>query len=246
MPKQRKKSETAIETVAKPRKAAAKQPGLFGIAFLEDWKRRLTFGLKDENGNDVSMELSAAFDLSFKDDEHRFNLNSAYYYETEDRKKDTSKGHVNIVRDWLRPETDWFYYGYFRYELDSFKFWKQRVSLSGGPGYDFHNSRTLKLNGRIGLGGSRSWGSEHEFDVEGQRGMEWLWKPNKLKNQKLSYQIIIYPILNDFGEYRTCMEGKWRFDIEYMKGLEVEFGFEHEYESSKDETLYLGRIGLDF
>ncbi len=254
--KEKNKSPKAvIETVAKPKKSTEKQPGLFGTTFLEGWKRRLALGLKGESGNDVSTELSLAFDTSYKNEEHRFSLNSAYYYETEDHKKDTSKGHINIVRDWLLPDTDWFYYAYFRYEQDTFKSWKNRVSLSGGPGYDFYNDRTLKLSGRTGLGFSRSWGTENEFDVEGQLGMEWLWKPVKLKNQTLSYQIIIYPLLNDLGKYRTWMEGKWRFNLDFYKELGFEFGFEHEYESRKEKLLedeeyfdliYFGRIGLDF
>ena len=247
--------KTAIESVSQPKKSAEKQPGLFGITFLDGWKRRLALGLKGESGNDVNTEISIAFDTSYKNDAHRFSLNSAYYYETEDHKKDTSKGHVNIVRDWLLPDTDWFYYAYFRYEQDSFKSWKHRASISGGPGYDFYNDEILKLSGRTGLGFSRSWGSENEFDVEGQLGLEWSWKPAILKNQSLSYQVIIYPILNDLGEYRTWMEGKWRFDLEFYKELGFEFGFEHEYESRKDKILedeeyydliYFGRIGLDF
>jgi putative salt-induced outer membrane protein YdiY len=247
--------KTAIETVSRPRKSAEKQPGLFGITFLDGWKRRLALGLKGESGNDVNTEISIAFDTSYKNDAHRFSLNSAYYYETEDHKKDTSKGHINIVRDWLLPDTDWFYYAYFRYEQDTFKSWKHRASISGGPGYDFYNDEVLKLSGRTGLGFSRSWGSENEFDVEGQLGLEWRWKPAMLKNQSLSYQAIIYPILNDLGEYRTWMEGKWRFNLDIYKELGFEFGFEHEYESRKDKILedeeyydliYFGRIGLDF
>lgn len=78
-------------------------------------------------------------------------LSAAYYYETEDRKKDTSKGHINFVRDWTLPESEWFYYGYFRYEYDAFKSWENRVSLSGGRGYDFYNDEQLKLSGRLGL-----------------------------------------------------------------------------------------------
>ncbi len=248
-------AQTAISTVAKPKKSSEKQPGLFGTNFLRGWKRRLALGFNGESGNDVNTELSLAFDTSFKNKAHRFNLNSAYYYETEDHEKDTSKGHINIVRDWLLPETEWFYYAYFRYEQDSFMSWKQRVSLSGGPGYDFLKEKNLTLSGRVGLGCSRSFGSENEFDVEGQLGFEWLWKPEKSKKQILSYQVIVYPIINNLGEYRTWMEGKWRFDLDLFDSLGFEFGFEHEYESRKDKILdhekyydlmYFGRFGLDF
>lgn len=249
------KDAKASKLVSKPIKASSRLPGIFGSGFLEGWKHRLAFGIKGEEGNDTSMDLNAAFNTSFKDDSHRFSLESAYYYETDDHEKDTSKGHINAVRDWLMPHSDWFFYGYGRYEYDSFKSWKHRVSLSAGPGYDFYNEDKLKLTGRVGLGISKSWGTENDFDFEGQLGLEWVWKPEPLKNQSLSYQIIVYPIINDPGEFRTWMEGKWRFDIDFYRGLGFELGFEHEYESDGErdiedeksyDLLYFGRIGLDF
>lgn len=247
--------KTAIDTVETTNKSAEKQPGLFGFNFTEGWKSRLALGIKGENGNDTSMDSSISFETAYTSDMRRFSIKSAYYYETEDKKKDTSKGHVNIVNDWLMPNSDWFFYTYFRYEQDSFESWKQRVSLSGGPGYDLYNTDTLRLSGRAGLGFSRSWGTEDEFDIEGQLGLEWHWKPAAMQKQTLSYQVIVYPLLNDFGEYRTWMEGKWRLDLGLLRGLGVEVGFEHDYESRKDITLederyydllYFGRLGLDF
>jgi hypothetical protein len=249
------KDAKAAKLVGKPIKSSSRLPGLFGSGFFESWKHRLAFGIKGEEGNDTSMDLSVAFNTSFKDDSHRFSLESAYYYETDDREKDTSKGHVNLVRDWLLPHSDWFFYGYGRYEYDSFKSWKHRISLSSGPGYDFYNDDKLKLTGRVGLGVSKSWGTENDFDFEGQLGLEWIWRPEPLKNHALSYQIIIYPIINDPGEFRTWMEGKWHFDVGFYRGLGFELGFEHEYESDGErdiedeksyDLLYFGRIGLDF
>ena len=243
------------EVIAKPTKMAPKLPGLFGSGFLEGWARRLAVGIKGEDGNDVSMELSFGLDASYRDENDRLVLSSAYYYETEDREKDTSKGHINFVRDWLLPNSEWFYYSYFRYEYDSFKSWKQRVSLSGGPGYDFYRDENLELSSRFGLGASRTWGTENEFDPEGQIGLEWTWKPPALENHSLSSQFIIYPVLNDIGEYRTWIQGKWKIDFDFFRGMGIELGFEHEYESESDKSIegekyydliYYGRFGLDF
>lgn len=249
------KTVTATTLVNQPVKKSTRLPGVFGTGFLEGWKHHLAFGVKGEAGNDVSMDLSAAYNTSFESKTHRFNIESAYYYETDEYEKDTNKGHINIVRDWLMPDSDWFVYGYGRYEYDDFKSWEHRVSISAGPGYDFYNEKDLKLNGRIGLGFSKSWGDENDFDIEGQLGMNWLWRPASLKNQVISSQIIIYPVLNDLGEYRTWMEGKWHFDIDLYRGLGFEVGFEYEYDSDNKnnldgetsyDLLYFGRIGLDF
>jgi len=243
------------EITAKSTKMAPKLLGLFSSGFLEGWTRRFAVGIKGENGNDVSMDLSLGLDASYRDESDRLVLSAAYYYETEDKEKDTSKGHLNFVRDWLLPNSEWFYYSYFRYEYDSFKSWKNRVSLSGGTGYDFFREENLKLSGRIGLGGSRTWGAENEFDLEGQLGMEWSWKPKKLESQTLSCQCIVYPVLNDFGEYRTWIQGKWKIDFDFVRGMGIELGFEHDFESKNDKSIdgekyydliYYGRLGLDF
>ena len=243
------------EITAKSTKIAPKLHGLFGSGFLEGWTRRLALGIIGEDGNDVSMDLSFGLDASYRDEHDRLVLSSAYYYETEDREKDTSKGHINFVRDWLLPESEWFYYSYFRYEYDSFKSWKHRVSLSGGPGYDLYRQENLEFSGRLGLGASRTWGTENEFDPEGQIGLELTWKPPALKNHSLSSQFIIYPVLDDFGEYRTWIQGKWKIDLDLFRGLGIELGFEHEYESESDKSIegeryydliYYGRFGLDF
>ena len=247
----------AADLVDKPARSSSSSrlPGLFGTGFFEGWKHRLAFGIKGEEGNDVSMDFSAVFNTSYKNDTDRFSLESAYYYETDDREKDTSKGHINVVRDWLLPHSNWFVYGYGRYEYDSFKSWKHRVSLSSGPGYDFYREDDFTLTGRIGLGVSKTWGTEDDLDLEGQLGIECSWKPASLKNQVLSYQVIFYPIINNFGEYRTWMEGKWHFGIGLYRGLGFEIGFEHEYETDGErdieneksyDLLYFGRLGLDF
>ncbi|NPA24699.1 MAG: DUF481 domain-containing protein [Deltaproteobacteria bacterium] len=260
---QTSKDSTETKTTAKESqdvttartKMAPKFFGLIHSTFMEGWKRRFAIGVTGEAGNDVSMDFSTGFDASFHNKSHRIVINSAYYYETEDNRKETSKGHLNAIRDWLLPESDWFYYGYFRYEYDSFKSWKNRVSLSGGSGYNFYNEKDMELSGRAGLGGSRSWGTENDYKVEGQLGMEFHWRIPRFKNQSISSEFIIYPALDDPGEYRTWFQGKWKIDFDFYQGMGFEMGFEHEYESQieKDidnekyyDLIYFGRLGIDF
>ena len=150
------------KAAAEAKKNHPEKSRLFGFDFLDGWTHHLAVGIKGEEGNDVSMDSSIAYDAAFHDRAHRLILSSAYYYETEDRNKDTSKGHLNFVRDWLLPESEWFYYSYLRYEYDSFKSWKHRVALSGGGGYDFYRRENFELSGRVGLGGSRTWGTEND------------------------------------------------------------------------------------
>ncbi len=84
------KTSKPLEVTAESIKIAPKLPGLFGSSFLEGWTRRLAVGIKGESGNDVSLDLSFGLDASYRDENDRLVLSSAYYYETEDREKDTS------------------------------------------------------------------------------------------------------------------------------------------------------------
>ncbi len=238
-----------------PKKTSPEKSRLFGFDFFEGWTHHLAAGIKGEEGNDVSMDSNVAYDAAFHDQAHRMVLSSAYYYETKDRDKDTNKGHINFVRDWLLPESEWFYYSYLRYEYDSFKSWKHRISLSGGCGYDFYRRENFELSGRVGLGGSRTWGTENDYAPEGLIGFEWTWKPLQPENHTLTAEFIVYPDLDDAGEYRTWAQGKWRIDFSSLRGFGIELGFEHEYESTiKDklenekhyDLIYFGRFGVDF
>jgi len=230
-----------------------KLPGLFGTAFLEGWQRHIALGIRGEEGNDISMDINAALDISYRDEKERKILSSAYYYETDDREKDKSKGHANYIRDWLMPHSRWFYYRFVRYEYDYSKWWKHRMELSGGTGYDFYKEKKFELRGRVGLGFNKTWGSDNEFDPEGLVGMELSWNPNEVHS--FTSQFMVYPNLDGFGEYRSWAQAKWGINVDFIKSFTLEFGLEHEYESLIDEDskndrhydlIYFGRFGMDF
>ncbi len=199
------------------------------------------------------MDINIALDASHHDEDNRQVFSSVYYYETDDREKDKSKGHANFVRDWLMPQSRWFYYSFTRYEYDSFKWWKHRLSLSGGSGYDFYKENNFELRGRVGLGFNKTWGTDNEFDPEGLLGVEFSWKPDAIHH--ISSQFIFYPNFGDLGEFRTWFQSTWEISLDFFPGLGLEFGLEHEFDSvinekSKDDRhydlIYFGRFGLDF
>jgi len=251
LPKSKLKSDedkiAVQEAASKP-----KTPGIFGTSFLEGWNRRVAMGVKGEEGNDVSLNINGAFEALYEDKDNRLAFNAAYFYESQDKEKNTSKGNASFVRDWLFPDTPWFYYAYSRYDYDEFKSWEHRLSLIGGTGYSFFDEEKFKLHGRMGLGGNRTWGSEKEFNPEAQLGIELRWLPNGIHSVATTFYI--YPDLDEFGEYRTQTQAKWEINLSIARGLGLELGIEHEYESKLDDSsenekhydlLYFGRIGID-
>ncbi|MBU4264207.1 MAG: DUF481 domain-containing protein [Proteobacteria bacterium] len=250
LPKSQIKSDEDKITLQQPAKKTT--PGVFGTNFLEGWNRRVALGVKGEEGNDVSLNLNGALDASYEDKDNRLALSAAYFYESQDHERNTSKGNGSFVRDWLFSDSPWFYYSYSRYDYDEFKSWEQRVSLIGGTGYSFFDEEKFKLLGRIGLGGNRTWGEEDDFNPEAQLGFECHWLANSVHS--VSAKFFIFPDLNERGEYRTQTQAKWEINLSIARGLGLELGIEHEYESKlydgldKEkhyDLLYFGRIGLD-
>ena len=236
-----------------PATVKQKMPGPSGFGLLRGWQRHIAMGIKGEEGNKVRLDFNVALDLKKEDKEQRRLLSAVYYYESEHRYRDKNKGHISYVRDWLKPTSRWFYYSYSEYEFDSYRWWKQRLSFYGGPGYEFYKGDHFELRGRTGLGFVKTWGTDNEFNPEGLLGTEFSWKPNPI--HQFSSEFITYWNLNDAGEFRTWWQLKWIISLDVLKGLNLELGFEHEYESVIDEQsghnshydlTYFGRLGLDF
>ena len=217
------------------------------------WQRHFAMGIKGEEGNDISMDINAALDLSWHDEKDRKKFTSAYYYESDDRERNKSKGHANYIRDWLRPDSRWFYYNFVSYEYDSYKWWKHRLAFSGGTGYECVKKENFELRGRVGLGFNNTWGTDNQFDPEGLLGIELSWTPNDI--HKISSEFMLYPNMKGLNEYRTWFQSKWEIRLDLLRGMTFEMGMEHEFDSTIDDDsknekhydlIYFGRFGLDF
>lgn len=217
------------------------------------WLHQAFLGISGEEGNDVSFTVKTGFSSKYEDDHDRWDISGRYIYETEDREKDESKGHLNFTKDWLKPQLPWFYFFQGRYQYDSFKYWKHRLTFFVGSGYDFFNSDTFILRGRLGLGGSRTWGIDDEVYPEGQLGLETVWRLDEI--HEISASATIFPDLSHSGEYRTYSKAEWRVKFDAARGLSILSGIEHEYETEINpneaddkhyDLIYFWGIELDF
>lgn len=218
-----------------------------------EWLHRVFLGINGEEGNDVSFTVSSMFSSKYEDDHDRWDISGQYRYKTEDREKDDSKGHLNLTRDWLKPEIPWFYFFQGRYQYDSFKYWKHRLTFFMGFGYDFFASETFTLRGRFGVGGSRTWGIDDQTYPEGQLGLETVWILDEI--HEISASAAIFPDLGHSGEYRTYSKAEWRVRVDAARGLSIRSGIEHEYETEINpneaddkhyDLIYFWGLELDF
>jgi len=217
------------------------------------WQFRVSLGISGEEGNDVSFLVRTGFSALYEDKFDRWDIETQYLYETEDRKQDENKGHIRITRDWLQPETPWFYFSQGSYHFDKFKYWEHRVTLFAGPGYDFIQTDKFDLTGRLGIGGSRTWGVDNRLYPEGQLGVETAWRPNDIN--QISASVTLFPDLEDPHELRAYSRAEWRIKPVKVRDLSIRFGVEHEYESEINENesderhfdlIYFWDVELEF
>jgi hypothetical protein len=106
--------ELAIDTGEPP------SPGLFGTDFLRGWERTLSVGANGKDGNTVNENLNVALDMDYDDDFKRWRVDGRYFYASEDNATTDSYGRLDVRRDWLLPDSRWFWRVGGRYQFDKF------------------------------------------------------------------------------------------------------------------------------
>ena len=158
-----------------------------------------------------------------------------FYLLTEENKA-TAENRLtaNLNRDWLLPNTKWFYYSKIGYDWDRFKDWDYRIRTSGGPGYEFVNNEKLKILGRFGPSTYHTVGDENNTTVmEADFGVEMMWKIRDKHTLGLINDF--YPSISDKGNYRNVTNLDWKMDLNFHRDLSVKFGVYNELDSTEDE-----------
>jgi putative salt-induced outer membrane protein YdiY len=227
--------------------------GIFGTRILQGWKRTIAVGLKGEEGDSVSQDWNFSLRGSYEDDYKKWDVKGVYIMETDDHKNSERKANVLILRDWFNPDSRWYNYAQLRYNYDRYKYWKHRVAPLGGRGYKIFWQHDLKLRLRAGLGGRRDWGTENDFNPEGEVGLQFDWRPLPL--QRIEINSSFYPDFDDTGEYRTVSNLVWALRFSEDSAFTLRFGADHTYDSKinphddderRYDLLYYGALGLDF
>jgi len=226
-------------------------PGLLGTGLMRDWERRLDIGFSGSEGNSETFNVTAAFKGRYKDDTDRWLVDLKYYRGSNngDRSKNEFLG--TVTKDWLQPDSNWFYWAKGEYRYDQFQAWEHRVSGFGGVGYTLLDNEKIELVSRGGLGATYEFGDVNEFTPEALfSGAVVRWHINDIHT--LAAETTVYPNLEDLGEYRWTNSAEWLIKLDDANGMRLKFGIEHEYESEPAEgdeatdIKYYGALAIDF
>jgi len=219
--------------------------------FFAGWSNKLEIGFNVSSGNSDSSDGRIRFTSAKENDYHRWAADAAYYVAYDDGDKTDSDFTVGLLKDWLDPDSKWFWWAKGRYDYDEFESWDHRVTAGGGPGYHLIQEDNFTLDLRAGMGLAREWGSdEDDIKPEAQLGAEAAWTIDD--RQSIVADTWLYPDLGDLGEYRWTASAAWQMKLDMKRGLALKFGVENEYESEVDpgsennDLKLFGALVFDF
>jgi ribosome maturation factor RimP len=213
------------------------------------WKASVDLSLDSSSGN--TEEEAARFGSHVKREliDRRLAMDMSYYRKVSENDLTDNKFTLGLVRDWLYPESVWFWFLMGRFDYDEFESWEQRVNAQVGPGYHLIMSNDMRLDLRLGLGPRREWGSENnDVKAEGLIGADFVW--DIASKQKCTFSPYFFPVVGDLDDYRARISGEWRFLFDKDMNLSFLIGTLYEYTSlvdpDKDHGDLRTYLGLQF
>lgn len=197
------------------------------------WSFFADLSVDDSSGNTDEQSLRIGSGIKHVLEDRRLAMDLSYFRKVSDGATTDNKFSYGITRDWLKPESRWFYFLMGRFDYDEFESWDERAAGHVGPGYHLIKRNKLTVDLRAGAGARKEWGSEND-DVrpEGLGGVELSWKITD--RQSLNASSFIYPVLSDTDDYRTRTSMDWRFLLEKESKMSFLVGLLHEYQSIVD------------
>lgn len=225
--------------------------GLLGTGLFAGWDSSIEFGFSGTQGNQNNLALNAAFNSDYQDDNDRWIIDLQYFLSRQNNVKSQNEFRGEVTKDWLLPDSRWFYFAKGTFEYDEFETWESRAGLFAGVGYEFVKREDFELVGRFGAGVSHEFGGEEETQPEALLGamlVKWKISPG----QQLSAQATLFPDLGEPGEYRATGGVEWKIKIEGTDDLSLKLGVQDEYDSDpsgddvNNDLKYYGAIVYDF
>jgi len=215
------------------------------------WESAVDFSLDSSSGNTQEQSTRLGSHVKRELPDRITIADSSYYYKVKEAEISDNKLTLGLGRDWLLPESAWFYFLHGRFDYDEFESWQQRANAQAGPGYHLIEKDDMTLDVRSGLGMRREWGSiNNNPKLEGVIGADFEWKITS--KQICKFAPYYYPVVNDFSDYRTRFSGEWRYFFDEDMRLSFLVGTLYEFQSIVDPgkehadlRVYLG-LGYGF
>lgn len=204
------------------------------------WSSLLRFGVNGSEGNSERLNAQLEFDTTRQSSRGTFNLNANYILNTTDGERTRNRLFLNARNEWRaqKGRLDAFLQG--GAEFDEFRDFDVRASTGGGISYRWIDNDKTRLNTRLGAGASREFGGPNE-DVIPEAILALVVRHKIDERQSVFGSAELFPDLNDLGEFRSVLEG--RYDIKITEDLTLNFRLQHRFDS---DTQRAENADLDY
>jgi putative salt-induced outer membrane protein len=227
----------------------AKEPGFFD---LDSWDKSIDIGITGASGNSDNLNARVQLSAERKTSKMESKASALYRLSQSDGDNTENRFRFDLSNDWLPPEGSkirWWARG--AYEYDEFQAWDHRLSASGGLGYELINNDKHTLVGRLGLGGSQTFGDDNEeFRPELVAGLDYAYQIKE--NQRFVAGTEILLDVSDTDFWRTNSFARYEALIDPTNGLNFKTGITHRYDSEpggdvdKSDFEYFATLGWTF
>lgn len=215
------------------------------------WKKSFAAGFSGTDGNSETLNIYANFATGHETDTDRWAVAATYFRNSSDGNTTQNQFKGTVTKDWLKPESEWFYWAQGLYQYDQFESWEQRVGGFVGAGYEFYSGPVHTVRARGGLGAQYEAGDVNDLTPEAVLGVEWAWSISQ--TQSFNFYNTLYPGLDPFlSEFRNVTGAAYEVKIAAGEGMKLRLGVQNEYESDTqpgdehNDINYFGALVFDF
>ncbi len=223
----------AAAPVAPPADAVAEIPeAKHWRTWLADWKMQLAagFNFRETSSNRRTLDANVRFTGSYADEHERWKIDTAFYRSTVDGRESRNEFRAYVQKDWLVPESPWFYFVQAQYDRDDYKSWEHRLSAHGGIGYSLKPLLGIDANLRGGAGITREFGGvDPDTRAESLLGSEIAWQVTERHHVAATVQY--FPQIDNPNEFRLITTADWTMKLTEELGLRL--GVRDEYDSTE-------------
>jgi hypothetical protein len=223
-------------------------PGLFGTSFLRGWKRSVSWGMSGEAGDALTVVGGLNFD--YGDEFKRWKLTGRYFYNLNDDDENDNNSRIDLRRDWLFPTVDWFAFSSFRHQYDDTESWKNRFTVSAGPGYQVLENEKATLDFYGGPVYVREQGDRRDDRFETLLGLDFAWQISERASFSLTNNFFTQ-MSPQLWDLRNLSIGSLSYKLLDAPSLSLQLNGENEYELEDDDGVnntlnYNISLALDF
>ncbi|XAM01575.1 DUF481 domain-containing protein [Phycisphaeraceae bacterium D3-23] len=229
----------------------AADEGMFGTGLFKGWNRQISLGINGAEGNSQNINIRGNFHTDYEDDTDRWIFDMLYRVSRSNGSTTENRFQAELIKDWLLPDEDYFFWANAKFEWDDFEVWDNRISGFVGVGYQFVDNDKWNVRGRAGIGGNQTnGGGTNEFTVEALLGVEVDYTISD--SQSVQFTNYLYPSLEDAADFRNITTLAWQIEIDKDKGMSLQLGVANEHDSAapagfkKNDFTYYAALVWDF